>query len=1026
VAAPRPPQLDLLSDVRLTILLGGYNPDRVEVKTRRVGRNELWWLSNGQGGHGDEPAPVGMVEGSLAGKFRYAAETATTPGLRTPQLGALHAVLAAQSVDISEPTTVVLPTGTGKTETMLAVYCERPRRTLIVVPSDSLRTQIGRKFATLGILPRVEALVGEYLAPTVGILKSRLETTDQVRELVGQAAIIVATAAALSRFATEALQEIVDSTHQLFIDEAHHVAARTWTEIAKAFSGKPIVQFTATPFREDGRIVDGRVVYAYPLRLAQTNGWFARINYRAITSGSSVDRELAIAAIRQLREDLAAGLDHILMARVQTVPRSEVLLDLYEELAADLCPLRIDSKLAAGKQREAKERLDNRSSRIVVCVDMLGEGFDLPSLKIAAVHDPHRSLAVTLQFVGRFTRAGGQELGDASVFVPRQINAVDERLRRLYGEDADWNTVVRDLTQAEVEYERARTDFETGFGQLPTEVVMRSVQPKMSTVVYRAARISWNPQGVYEVFDEAALLTKKIAINAKEKVVWFVTAEKIPVQWGESNPLEDIVHHLYVVHVDSEAGRLYVNSSNNESVHQELAKAIGGGHAELIQGDEVYRVLTLIRRRVPTNVGLLDAVSRNRRFSMHVGADVLEGFGPTAAQKSKTNIFAHGYADQSRVSFGASRKGRIWSHKVSRGILDWVHWARGVGSVVADSSIELASVMSGFIIPKAARSRPALVPLGIEWPHNVGMSASETLAISHNASSHPLIEVDLVLRTFDRDEPIEFEVVSESWSIRYRFSFNDEGPAIVAVSEDATITLPKRGPVGLATFMSTEGLTVYFENEALLSPDGYVLQPDRTRPKFSPDRLEVVDWSNINIRKESQGPNRDEDSVQHRVATVLAAEAPWEVIVDDDGAGEIADLLLMRRESSRLVMVLAHCKYSQTDAPGARVGDLYEVCGQAEKCHKARADAPGTIQRAIRRERTRQRKGRSGLMVGSLDTLHTLLEECWRLDPVVVVLIAQPGLSKVAISSEQSELLGCVDFYLSETYGSQFRVLCSP
>jgi len=46
---------------------------------------------------------------------------------------------------------------------------------------------------------------------------------------------------------------------------------------------------------------------------------------------------------------------------------------------------------------------------------MLGEGFDLPNLKIAAVHDTHKSLAVLLQFTGRFTRAAGKNVGEASV-----------------------------------------------------------------------------------------------------------------------------------------------------------------------------------------------------------------------------------------------------------------------------------------------------------------------------------------------------------------------------------------------------------------------------------------------------------------------------------------------------------------------------------------------------------------------------------------------------------------------------------
>lgn len=46
-------------------------------------------------------------------------------GLRPPQIGALHAVLAHWTVEFS-PATIVMPTGTGKTETMLSlIVCSR-------------------------------------------------------------------------------------------------------------------------------------------------------------------------------------------------------------------------------------------------------------------------------------------------------------------------------------------------------------------------------------------------------------------------------------------------------------------------------------------------------------------------------------------------------------------------------------------------------------------------------------------------------------------------------------------------------------------------------------------------------------------------------------------------------------------------------------------------------------------------------------------------------------------------------------
>ncbi|MFL9860428.1 restriction endonuclease subunit R, partial [Paraburkholderia madseniana] len=75
---------------------------------------------------------------SWRGAFAYVHEDRSTGvvGLRPPQAGALHAVHAHWSVS-DEVASVVLPTGTGKTETMLGVLtsvgCER---VIVVVPTD--------------------------------------------------------------------------------------------------------------------------------------------------------------------------------------------------------------------------------------------------------------------------------------------------------------------------------------------------------------------------------------------------------------------------------------------------------------------------------------------------------------------------------------------------------------------------------------------------------------------------------------------------------------------------------------------------------------------------------------------------------------------------------------------------------------------------------------------------------------------------------------------------------------------------
>jgi superfamily II DNA or RNA helicase len=139
------------------------------------------------------------------------------------------------------------------------------------------------------------------------------------------------------------------------------------------------------------------------------------------------------------------------------------------------------------QQREAVKALREGRSRIALCVNMLGEGFDLPSLKVAAVHDPQKSLGVTLQFIGRFARTSSSgRYGDASMFVARSEIEVDKRLRALYAEDSDWNLILRDLTETAVQGQQDVSDFEDGFTSLPEDVALRSLLPKLSTVVYRA------------------------------------------------------------------------------------------------------------------------------------------------------------------------------------------------------------------------------------------------------------------------------------------------------------------------------------------------------------------------------------------------------------------------------------------------------------------------------------------------------------------------------------------------------------
>ncbi|MEV0391780.1 DEAD/DEAH box helicase [Polymorphospora rubra] len=972
--------------------------------------------------------PAEVLE-SLHGRFRFVEDSlnGSRRGLRTPQLGAVHAVLGYWATAPTLPATVVMPTGTGKTDTMNALFtAARLDRLLVIVPTDALRTQLAGKLETYGVLPVVGALDEPVLRPVVGTIEHAFTSAASAIAFAERCNIIVATVSALAASAEPVRRALVDECSHLFVDEAHHIAAAQWEQIRDYFHDRYVVQFTATPFRADGKHLGGRLIFAFSLREAQRQGYFSRIDYIPVTDFADPDLAIARTAAERLRKDLANGLDHLLMARAKTKARADEIVEIYTRIAADLNPVKIHSGETKRQRLTRLKSVEQRASRIIVCVDMLGEGYDLPALKIAAIHDAHKSLPVTLQFIGRFARVGDGTLGDACAVVNRPDPEYDENLRQLYADDADWNLVIRELAEAAVGAEDRISEFEAGFGStLPDAVPIRSLEPKLSTVVYRTRCTDWTPEAAANLFGEDRLLTSSIAVNRQRNLAWFVSVERAEVRWGTIKSVEDVRHDLYVLYWDNDKNLLYVNSSNTDSVHKTIAEAACGTDAEIIKGETVYRVMAKVNRLVPTNVGLIDVRSRARRFSMHVGADVVEGFPTAEAQtKSKTNIFANGYENGFRVGFGGSLKGRVWSAKTVKSLSEWADWCDRVGAKITDESVSVDEVMKDFIRPQIVRERPYLVILAVDWPYELYFNTSDETTLTYKGEPYPLLDAELRVTGHSNAGPIAFDVTTPNWSAPYEVTFTADGIAYRPLDSEVHVVAP-RSEHPLSHLLVDKGLKFYFEDETTIEHGGFLLRPPRNTPPFRADKLVVMDWTGTDIKKESQGPARDPDSIQYRVIRQVCKERDWDVVIDDDGSGEAADIVGLAVDDEGLLVRLVHCKYSSEVLPGGRVADLYEVCGQAHKSVQWKR-APNLIDHLIRRERQRQvRHGRSGLHVGNDIALRSLQHRARRLRVRMEISIAQPGLSASKVSDAQLQLLACTEVYVHETALAKFNVLCS-
>jgi len=974
--------------------------------------------------------PMTVVE-SYAGAFAFR-PVGEPGGLRRPQIGALHSVIGYWSSGVSDPGIVIMPTGTGKTETMIALLvAAQIRRLLVIVPSMALREQIASKFETLGILQKHAVVAASALRPCVGRLEHGIADEDDARAFARACNVVVATPQAVAACAPHARAAMLSEFSHLMVDEAHHSAATSWANIIQAFTDRPVLLFTATPFREDGRRLPGRTLFRFPLREAQADGYFTEIDYQAVLSLTGTDDALADLAIARLRRDRAEGLDHILMARGASVARAKEILMIYEAKAPDLGPAILHEGLSTRRRREVMEALQSRACRVIVCVDMLGEGFDLPSLKVAALHDVKKSLSPMIQLVGRFTRSSSTSqspIGKAAVFVARDPSVALSPLRDLLREDADWNLLLHDITERITVAAEQASEFEASFTGTPEDVAVNLLEPKMSAVAYRSPSQRWSPESILDLYDSGQILGGRIAIGAHNSVAWFIREHRTNVRWGEIQDLEEVKYELIILYFNEAHRVLYIYGSEKSGAYTEVAEAVLGSEAVIIRGPGTFRVLARLDRLIPTNVGLLDARDHFNRFSMHVGSDVVEALDTAERQgKSQTHIATTGFDNGEKVSISAAMSGRFWSMRTATSLKAWTEWCDEQGAKLLDATIDLEKVFNGFIIPEDLLDRPPFVLLGLEWPWELYTGVGPGVTVTYAGATYPVTDVGFEVDDYGTAGPFRFSLVTPAWRIPYRADFGSDGLVYSPLGNDVEVH-SRPTSVPMQDWINRRRPALLLEGDRMITPDDRLLAPRYDIEPFDRTKMTALNWAGVNIQVESQGEGRRSDSIQAFMSAHLQREDLFDVLIDDDRAGEAADLVGLRVDDTRLVVTLVHCKYSSSPQVGARLGDLYELCGQAMRGAKWRHHGAEPLLRHLDRRATHyaNRTGTTPYEVGDITDLYRIREIVRQLRPEFRTIVVQPGLSAAGCTDEHLRLLAGARSYVHTVARSSFDVYCSP
>lgn len=937
-------------------------------------------------------------------------------GLREPQIGALHAIAAHWTLS-NDPALVVMPTGTGKTEVMMAsAIAAGCHRLLVVVPSDALRKQTAEKFSHYGILNNLK-VIDEIPYPVIGTLKSA-PTRGHIRNL-RLCNVVITTMASIGQAPDDVQRAFANEFSHIFFDEAHHIQAATWKRFSKLSTKAKTLLMTATPFREDGKHIEGKIIYDYPLASAMDRGYFKPISFVNVFEPDSerADRAIAEAAVNRLRDDLGKGLDHLMMARAKTIDDAKRLFnDIYMPNYADLNPVLIHSQ-SIGKKAKL-EALIRGDHQIVVCVNMFGEGFDLPNLKIAALHSIHKSLGVTLQFIGRFARTGGN-VGDASFVANTADDGVPESLESLYLDDSDWNLLLPDLSYDAIDPQTRLSELVENLHSVAGakeefEISTLALRPKCSMHVYRAD--SFSPQHFAGAFNSKQKIYQP-QISRQDRLLVLVVNQQDKLDWTDSRDIAVDSWDLYIGYYDEDRSLLYIHSSRKSDSGLRLAQSISENPV-LVAGDEVFKVFGGLRRLTLHSVGL-SSKSRNVRYQMFAGLDVRSAIDPVQQRsKLKSVVTGVGYGEGERKSVGCSRKGKLWSMR-SGSLADWRDWCDTIGAKIMDPDISSNDFLRYTLIPTSITNLPDCEAVMADWPDQLFESAYFRFEVKTLTESFGFDECQIDLVAWraggvyldfklsageTKFAVLRLELVQENEEDSYRVTQTDGDQLEIAAFGRS---------IPVAEFFTENAPMIRIEDGSQLSGNILLKSQEVMEDAFDREEIRTPDWTGVDITKESrwkEGGIRT-DSVQHHFIQQLEQTAAT-FIIDDDDTGESADIVAIEETADRVIVYLWHCKYSSGAEPGHRVKDLYEVCGQAQKSVKWSWSLKTLIRHLIQREAKHKRGRESRFIRGSTHGLATLRKSARRKFVEYRIGIIQPGLSAREITPDQLSMLGATNSFV--------------
>lgn len=290
---------------------------------------------------------------------------------------------------------LVSPCGSGKTVMMIELMARIKQPSLFIVHQKELMDQIISTAINLTDIQKEE----------IGVLGSGKRTIGE--------RMTVATIQTLNRMD---LNEITDKFGAVFIDEAHHVAAKSFYEVISKFKGCYRLAVSATPIRSDGlsemvfsctgsiahEIKQDQVPTIIPrLKVVRTTFSSKSNEHKDIVKALVADKDRNKLIIDKIKSEFEGNYCLVLSDRVEHLEKLQAMItEALPTLRSEILTGSVNKK----ERKGIMERAKTKQIDILLATQLAREGLDIPHLNRLFLTYPKKSASSVQQEVGRIMR----------------------------------------------------------------------------------------------------------------------------------------------------------------------------------------------------------------------------------------------------------------------------------------------------------------------------------------------------------------------------------------------------------------------------------------------------------------------------------------------------------------------------------------------------------------------------------------------------------------------------------------------